>query len=471
VNTSLAYYASVLSDLHETFVPHAGQIIVGKSIFYDGCSFVFVQCGRKWGKTELCKYSLYRYAMTFPGSSCYYFAPFLKQAKEIVWANKSLQHFLPVDLRSKYGITENNSDLRISFANGSFIKVEGADNYEAVAGINPHFVVLDELKDIQDNFIEVMEPNLLAHSAPLLAVGSPPDNFDNLYCRLAEECRKGAPKKAWYKMPSSKNPHISRDFLEDKHQSLIARGEPEIWQREYLANIVVGGAKFIFPMMTETFVDTDENICAIIKASPKHFNYYVCFDPGTTSCFGVLMIAINKYNKKVYAVGEIYEKDQSKTTGKEIYKRAQEIWRNYNLSDSTWMKIYDYAASWFENEVVMEFDDAIMPCVKDLRNKEAKLSSIKQVMLEGNFIISDKCPMLYWELTNYRKDDKGRIPKENDHLIDCLRYIFNADNYFTEEGEIPVYKTDKRGFPLTPQDARGDDDLDPFEMITSEYYW
>lgn len=468
---SLAYYAAVLQDLHDVFAPHAGQVIVGKSLFYDGTKMTFLQCGRKFGKTTFCIYALYRYALTFPGSSCYYFAPFLKQAKEIIWADKSLQHFLPPSIRQKYGVTENANELRISFNNGSFIKVEGADNAEAVAGINPHFAVIDELKDISEDFWNIFEPNVISHSAPLLIVGSPPDNHDNLYCRLADECKRGYPSKIWFKMPSSKNPHISKDFLEEKRKALIARGEPEIWSREYLANIVVGGAKFIFPMIEESYIHPYDYLLSKIKEAPKEWEFYVSFDPGTTSTFAVLLVAINKYSKHVYLMDEVYEQDQSKTTASLIFERARLLWREINPSDMKWNKIYDYAAAWFELDVSLQFDEALMPCLKDLKSKENKLSLIKQVMLDRKLFFSDRCVKTYWEMQVYRKDDKGRIPKENDHLIDNLRYIMNASCYFGNERDMPIVRTDKRGIKLDLDEIRRNDEADAFEYITSEYYY
>ena len=36
---------------------------------------------------------------------------------------------------------------------------------------------------------------------------------------------------------------------------------------------------------------------------------------------------------------------------------------------------------------------------------------------------------LKWEIQNYVKDSKGNIPKVNDHLVDCWRYLNAAANY------------------------------------------
>lgn len=466
---SLKYYAAVLEDLHEVFKPHAGQVLVGKSLFYHGNSMAFLQCGRKFGKTCFSIYSLYRYALSFPGSSCYYFAPFLKQGAEILWHNGYMPRFLPDEMIKKYGIKQNNSEYRITFNNGSFIKVEGCDNVAAVAGINPHFVVLDELKDVKDSFWEIFEPNLLAHSAPILVVGSPPDNEDNLYVKLAKECRE-SPNKAYYKMSSFKNPHISHDWLRDKKQDLIKRGELEVWEREYMANIVFGGQKFIFPMLDEAIhVRPHADLIREVQDNYKKFDFYCSFDPGTTSCFAVLFIAVHRYTKRVYILDEIYEKDQAEATSKAIWKRASQKMRDIQVMDEDWMKIYDYAAAWFQNEIAMEFDEAIMPCTKDLKNKEMKLSLIKQLLVEELVVISDRCTYMWWEMRNYRKDDNGRIPKEDDHLLDNFRYILNAANYYSIPERLRESRTEWRGF-RPEHDMNEIVEHDPFAHTVREYF-
>ena len=64
------------------------------------------------------------------------------------------------------------------------------------------------------------------------------------------------------------------------------------------------------------------------------------------------------------------------------------------------------------------------------------------MLLHGYLIISDRCEKLAWEMRNYAKDDKNKIPKENDHLIDCLRYILDFwaydMNHIKEQGRAEL---------------------------------
>ena len=77
--------------------------------------------------------------------------------------------------------------------------------------------------------------------------------------------------------------------------------------------------------------------------------------------------------------------------------------------------------------------------IKLIKNKENKLSVIKDTMLNGYFMVSDRCPKTVWEIKKYAKDDKGKIPMKNDHQIDNLRYIYNAAGY----DKAPKKKIDK----------------------------
>jgi hypothetical protein len=397
--------------------------------------------------TTFCVYSLYRWAMLNPINGCYYIAPFLNQAKELIWADKRLQTFFPDPLIDKYQITFNNTELRVRFGfNNSFIKADGADNIENRRGINPHFVVADELKDIKKGFWEGFEPNLAAHSAPLLGVGTPPDNTDNMFTLMEEECKR-EDNAAFFNMPSSVNPHVSPEFLERTRARLIERGEEDVWQREYLAQTVLGGSKSIFPMLDEVkHVLPYDEMLKTIRRQRKQWEFFISFDPGTSTCFAALLVAVNKYDKRIFVMDEIYETEASKTVSRYIWKLAEEKWRAVHPLDDDWYKLYDYAAAWFAAEIANEFDEAVNPCTKDMKKKENRLSVIKDALLRGYYYMSDRCRKHFWEMQNYRKDDNGKILKENDHTIDNIRYILNAAHYSQVPEQEYVLVSDYRGF-------------------------
>ncbi len=422
----VALTAQIIEDLHEKWSPHAGQLTVGKKLFVDDIRSVFIQCGRKWGKSEFCIYSLYRWALLNPNSACYYLAPLQKQAKEIIWASRRLQNFIP----HKYITKVDNTELRITLHNGSFIKVDGSDNHESYRGITPDMVVYDEFKDFHPLFHEGMAPNLAVKNAPLLIIGTPPSR-ECQYTTLAEEF-KDRDDCYHVEMSSYTNPHISTDWLDREKEKLVTRGEEDVWQREYLGQFVRGGASSIFPMWdTSRFIVPHNQIMSRIK-KPKKMDWFVICDPGSASCFASLLGCFDPYSKIMYILAEIYEKDQMRTSVRQIYPQLDNFMSQlYTNSDihQDWLKIYDEAATWFSVEVMNQYGVYFAPTSKANAKKEEGLSLMKDQMIHNLVVVSDRCESLNWELLNYVKDSKGNIPKKDDHLIDCWRYANAAYNY------------------------------------------
>src|SRR5690606_29797458 len=173
----------------------------------------------------------------------YYIAPFMKQAREIIWASRRLQAFGPKEYLAG---EPNNTEMRVNFLNGSFIKVDGSENYEAYRGITPDIIIYDEFKDFRPEFHVAMEPNLASKQAPLVIAGTPPE-VEGQYTVIADQI-KDDPDGAWFNWPTWANPHIAKEWLRKKRTQLYARGEGTIWEREYAAKRVYGGPNSIFPM-------------------------------------------------------------------------------------------------------------------------------------------------------------------------------------------------------------------------------
>lgn len=442
MDQSLVNYTRMIQALHSKWMPHAGQIPVGRAIFSLNKKSVFLQCGRKLGKTEVAIYTLWRIAMTYPNSPCYYIAPLQTQAKEILWEDPRLVTFGPREwlLPGSQGV--NNTELRITFTNGSFIKVDGSDNYNKYRGIRYKVAVYDEYKDHRPEFRLAMRPNASVLDGVDLFMGSPPDR-DCDYTALADEHKKD-PTCFYFKAPTRINPHIDKAWLAKERERLYARGEGDQWEREYEAEFVKGGTSKVFPMLKESMVKPHDEIMAKLWKDRKKMQYFLWADPAAATCFAVLFMALNPFTKEWYALDEIYETDQGLMSVTKIAPRIFSA-RNELWDGGEWRQGYDEASTWFSNEMLDHCQEYFEPSQKAANKKDVGLTLIKDIMLAGKLTISDRCVKFYWELDNTYKDKSGKIPKVNDHLIDDFRYILGASAY-TLNDEPEKFERDDEDF-------------------------
>lgn len=444
-----------VQQLGQTWTPHPAQLQIGQAFIRDGAKEVFAQCGRNFGKSELVAYLLWRWAWSHSGSENYYFAPYMKQAREILWASRRIQDFGPKEWLDG---EPNSTEMRIKLTNGSFIKLDGSDNVEAYRGVKPKGLsVFDEFKDFRPEFYEAYDPNRAAHDTPLFIVGTPPDH-DCQFTEVAEEYRRDKSKR-YFEFPTESNPHISARWLAAKKNELYSKGDGDQWEREYMARFVKGGRAAIFPMLGKQHVRPHSEIMAELYRDKKKLEWVLWADPAGASCFAVLFVAINPYNRKIYCLDEIYETQQSEMTVGRIGKRIAEMQDDLmDYPGIEWRKGYDEAETWFANEMLDLFHEHYEPSQKSKSDKLSGLSLIKDALVENLLTISDRCVKLFWEMENYRKDSNGKIAKANDHLIDCFRYILDATTYTVKdspEPEIPEVSPFWRG-------ARPSDDFPEF---------
>jgi hypothetical protein len=438
------YLLDALSDLNRpleasnvyglTSRLHKGQIDVLKPLYMKSdTDTVFLQCGRKFGKTEVAVYALWRKALTTPRGACYYICPETEHGRKLVWDTQRLQRF--IQNHSKYIKKINEREMKITFKNDAFIQVMGSENWHVANGLTPAIAVYDEFKVFHRKWHTEFNPNRIAKKAPLVIIGTPPKAGDrNMeeYFRIAEECRFDK-RSFWFQRSSYENPVIDKNAIDREIEKLRLRGEEDVIQREYFGRIVVGGSMAIFPMLSrDKHVKRHEDITRALEPDRNKLEWYCFADPGTSTCFGVLIAALNPYTRKLYILNEIYEKDQTQTTTRSIFPRMQYLmmtsYPNSNINDD-WFKGYDEAAAWFANEVIHQYGVALLPSSKASNSKENGISLIKDMLLYDTIVISDSCKNLLWEMENYAKTDKGDLPRKNNHLIDCLRYILGASNY------------------------------------------
>lgn len=448
IDDSLIELAELHEDLAERWVPHAGQIPIGRALFYDNFKRIFIAAGRSFGKSQIAAFFSVRIALENPGSTNYIFAPFIGQAKEIYWSPRLLHKLIP----DEYIQSDNSTEMRITLVNGSMIKVCGAENYEAYRGVKLQpgsICILEELKDIRPEFLDAFLPNLSVNEPVLMMIGTPPYR-DNHFIHYQKHAQTN---KSWfyYHAPTSVNPHVSQEFLDQQKSFLTENGMEDVWLAEYEAIFTLGGHKSVFPMVPKM------PILTLDEAWPKDshkWTLYVGFDPASTSVFSVEFFLFNPFSKQVLPVGEIYESRPEYCTARQINKAVNRKLAEYKARGIKGIEmVYDSAARWFRNELAdVDQEWWLSPCDKS-QGLQGEVSCWRGVLSHGHFTWTDAVPKLRWEMENYILDDKGRMPDKDDHAWQAGAYILKAMGFdFTLALEPRIIQKEEPRFTTFEQD-------------------
>lgn len=442
---SLIDLAEIHEGLHSRWVPHEGQIPIGRAIFYDGFKKLFICCGRSFGKSQTAAYVVSRVALENPCSTNFLFGPFIGQMKEIYWSPKLIQNIVGQENIE----SENSTEMRIILKNGSMIRVCGAENYEAFRGVKltpGSICLIEESKDIRKEFLDAFLPNLSVNDPILMMIGTPPYR-ENHFVHYMNHAQK-SDDWFYYWAPSDVNPHISKDFLAQQKAFLIENGMEDVWLAEYEARYTLGGHRSVFPMVPRMPIKT------LDEAWPKDSNKWILhvgFDPASTSVFAVVFFLFNPFTKKVISVGEIYESRPEFCTARKIRDAVNDKIKTFTKKGIKSIEMtYDSAARWFRGEIA-DIDDTwwLSPCDKS-QGLQGEISCWRGVLSHGHFEWSDATPKLRWEMENYILDEKGRLPDKDDHAWQAGAYILKAMGFdFTETLEPrKIQSEEPRGYRI-----------------------
>lgn len=467
-NLQLSQYHQTITSLHEHLrlagrFPHQGQFPIISAFFKEKKKIIQGQCGRSHGKTEEILYITWRYALTHPNSEIYIICPTIKQGKKIYWIPKRLQNYGP----QQFVFEARESELRLVFKNGSYIIIDGCENYDSLRGIKPDLVIYDEFQHHTKYFDEeVMQPNLASGSVSLIVMGTPPKRtcyYVDFWKYHKDKILRGDTSRFYVELPSEANPKLDKVWLAAKKEELIEKKKYNVWLREYEGKLVFDTESAILPFFNpEEHSRPKDLIKERLLRDGRKIQYFAVFDPGTATVFAVLFCAYNPYTGQVYILDEIYAKNRQEMTARAIWKKATSTQTFWNGDPLEWANYYDEAATWFYNEVVNLFSNdpdfaGLIPTHKqrarasqaeeDGKPGESILDSL--MMAKNKFFVSDECENFLWEMSNYVKDENGEYPRNHDHLIDCLYYFIQncnvelalkADKIIDDETAIAVRK-------------------------------
>lgn len=144
---------------------HKGQRNALNAILNDKKTHVALMCHRRYGKDFIALLIMVICATQHIGNY-YIYAPFQKQAREIVTDAKTfdgkplLETLIPRELLLKapqIGVV-NKSDWSISLSNGSKIFIRGADNPNSAVGVGARGMIFTEAALMKPGFYQYMKP-------------------------------------------------------------------------------------------------------------------------------------------------------------------------------------------------------------------------------------------------------------------------------------------------------------------------
>ena len=202
--------ASASDEIREQFRPPANTLFLHArqmEVYNNRCRFKVVVAGRRWGKTQLAKISLIKYARK-PRRLIWYVAPSYRMAKQIMWPD--LVESIPRSWVKKY----NETILTITLVNGSRIELKGADNPDTLRGVGIHYLVMDEVQDIQpDAWRKVLRPTLASTGGHALFIGTP-KAYNVLYDLWKTGQKESAKAWASWQFPTITSPFIPAEEIE-----------------------------------------------------------------------------------------------------------------------------------------------------------------------------------------------------------------------------------------------------------------
>ena len=185
-----------------------------------------LSCGRRAGKTRLMAAA--GFATAARGGRCWIVAPVLAQARETFNTIRTAGWDLPF-------MKVRDSDLSIRFSNGGIIEAKSSEDPKRLRGAGLDLVLLDEITAgiPEDVWTTVVRPALMdRHGRAYFA--STPRGLDWFHSSF-QRGLAGGEWRSW-SFPTSANPNIAQDEIENARAELPERIFNEEWLGMFLAD-------------------------------------------------------------------------------------------------------------------------------------------------------------------------------------------------------------------------------------------
>lgn len=198
-------------------------------------------------------------------------------------------------------------------------------------------------------------------------------------------------------------PHLSREAKDALWNSI-----PEYQRDARTKGIPQLGSGAIYPF-SETAIRTDP------FAIPSHWAKAWAFDTALAGMTAAVWACIDPESGVAY-IYDVYKRPMAETA---VHASAFE-------SRGKWIPGVGDAAAIADSDKTSFLDKYraygfnVQLADKSVENG---ISAVYDRLSSGTLKVFTSCPMWFDEFRNYKRNDKGRIVKKNDHLMDCTRYL------------------------------------------------
>jgi len=378
-----------------------------KKIVEDNHRFRVLLAGRRFGKTILAVEEMIWWATNLKDAKVVYIAPTFQSARDI--ALEQLKRRLK---NIAEGFNETRLEVEVSniFSGKSKIFLRSWDNVETLRGQYFDFIVLDEVaqyKSFWHSWQEVLRPCLTDRRGKALFI-STPFGFNHFYDLYNLEATDKDYKS--FHFTSYDNPFLPVDELDKAKQELTE----DRFAQEYMADFrkTEGLVYKEFTRVNHTY-----------DKLPGYtiLDRFLGIDFGFTNPTAMILV-LRDIHGNYYAESEWYKTNQ---TNDQIIETALSFKANQTYPDPE------------APERIVELNRAGVNCMEVIKGKDSiknGIDRIRELLKQGRLKVNKQCINLIWEFETYSYPEKRpdnpspEIPiKENDHLLDALRYVLQTN--------------------------------------------
>lgn len=294
----------------------------------------------------------------------------------------------------------NKTDRIIEIRGGGIIYYTGCDDPMKIRSINASDIFIDEVSQLDENEFNELKMRLRVNvgSLQIKAVTNPANKSHWLYKRFV--LNKTEEREMIY-ANSLNNIYLPKRTLDHLH-NLKGETFDKMVLGQWLSQ-----EKIIYKQFNPQYHVKDFNWKDMVK---DFEDFFISIDVGWTNASALLLVGLHK-NGKIYVCDE--------------FEKPHQLIGKLGYQLSRWIKdcgdaniICDPAAAQVINEL----------CAKGFNVKKAPnevnsgISLVQSAFEENVLVISSSCVDLIREIEGYSRDDFGKIIKEDDHLVDALRY-------------------------------------------------